>query len=49
MGFCADSDQFFGAVVESDDRRFIDYDLVVVIDNRVGGAKVDSYFFCQRE
>ena len=46
VGFLAYGDEFVGAVVERYNRRLVDYNLVVVDYNRIGGAKVDCYFFC---
>ena len=49
VSLLADSDQLVGPVVQSHYRRFVDYDFVVVDNNRICGAKVDGYFFGKRE
>ena len=40
-------DKLVRAVVESDNRRLVDNDFVVMYDYGIGGAKVDCNFFCK--
>ena len=48
-GLMTDGNEFSGMYVECHDRRFVDDDLAVVDDQRVGRSEVDRQFLCQRK
>ncbi len=45
----ADGDQLAGMDVERDDGRFVDNDLAVIEDERIGRTEVDGQLLCQRK
>ena len=49
MGLVADGDEFSGMDVECDDRGFVDDDLPVIDNERVGRTEVDGQLLSQRK
>lgn len=49
VGFLSDGDKLFGAGIEGHDRGFVDYDFIIVDDNRVCRAQVHGDFFRKGE
>ena len=48
LGLLADGDALVGMVVDGDDRRLVEGDLVILEDDGVRRAQVDGQFLCQK-